>query len=292
MQWRPKEARSKAQHKRSKAERPPVQTRGNQPARSEPPGKPHGTKASADKDLAEPRRKQPKYSRLHKPEGMSLEDWQIELRRQFGREQNFELENRGEHPIFSEFEVTNPQSQSTYTRPYPRPARRRQLLFLSRLRHQHARHLQAHRVHSGRAGTQARRRCQAAGRLPAAVQRGLPSVRRPAARSASGPAAPAPSSWPGWPAGISTPMAACCPMPSAVSRRSSARPAPSIRSCAAATTCSRSSPRCATANSAASASPRRFRAASAAPLSRICSRSRSTTISARASCSPPAPAAA
>ncbi len=114
MQWRPKEARSKAQHKRSKGERPPVQARSNQPARSEP-GKAHRTKASADKDLAEPRRKQPKYSRLHKPEDMSLEDWQIELRRQFGREQNFELENRGEHPIFSEFQVANPQSQSTYT---------------------------------------------------------------------------------------------------------------------------------------------------------------------------------
>jgi superfamily II DNA or RNA helicase len=45
---------------------------------------------------------------------MSLEDWQVELRRQFGREQDFRLKNVGEHAVFSEFEVHNPQSQSTY----------------------------------------------------------------------------------------------------------------------------------------------------------------------------------
>ncbi len=59
-------------------------------------------------------RKAPKLSRQHKPEGMSLEDWQIELRRQFGRSQDFHLANVGEHPVFSLFEVTNPQSQNTY----------------------------------------------------------------------------------------------------------------------------------------------------------------------------------
>jgi superfamily II DNA or RNA helicase len=45
---------------------------------------------------------------------MSLEDWQTELRRQFGRSQKFRLKNVGEHPVFSEFEVFNPQSQNTY----------------------------------------------------------------------------------------------------------------------------------------------------------------------------------
>src|SRR5438132_12755574 len=60
------------------------------------------------------KRKAAKLSRLHKPEGMSLEDWQIELRRQFGREQNFTLKNLGEDRVFSEFEVTNPQSQNSY----------------------------------------------------------------------------------------------------------------------------------------------------------------------------------
>ncbi len=58
--------------------------------------------------------KKPKLSRLHRPEGMSLEDWQIELRRQFGREQDFRLKNVGEQPIFSEYDVFNPLSQSNY----------------------------------------------------------------------------------------------------------------------------------------------------------------------------------
>src|SRR5262245_42878187 len=60
------------------------------------------------------RKKPPKLSRLVKPPHLSLEDWQIQLRRQFGREQNFLLKNLGEDKIFSEFEVTNPQSKSAY----------------------------------------------------------------------------------------------------------------------------------------------------------------------------------
>jgi superfamily II DNA or RNA helicase len=55
-----------------------------------------------------------KLSRLRKPDDMSLEDWQIALRRQFGREQNFRLKNVGQEAIFSEFEVTNPQNKRTY----------------------------------------------------------------------------------------------------------------------------------------------------------------------------------
>src|SRR5437588_10735597 len=59
-------------------------------------------------------RKQAKLSRLHKPDDMSLEAWQYELRKQFGREQNFSLKNLGDQPIFSEFQVTNPESKNTY----------------------------------------------------------------------------------------------------------------------------------------------------------------------------------
>jgi len=55
-----------------------------------------------------------KLSRLHRPEGMSLEAWQTTLRRQFGREQRFLLKNSGGHPIFSEFEVTKPESRNVY----------------------------------------------------------------------------------------------------------------------------------------------------------------------------------
>ncbi|MFN0317442.1 MAG: DEAD/DEAH box helicase [Burkholderiales bacterium] len=56
----------------------------------------------------------PKLSRQRRPAGMSTEDWQAQLRRQFGREQSFLLENVGAEPVFSEFAVTNPQSKSRY----------------------------------------------------------------------------------------------------------------------------------------------------------------------------------
>lgn len=55
-----------------------------------------------------------KLSRTHKPPEMSHEEWQVELRRQFGREQAYELKNLGAHPVFSEFAVTNPQTSRTY----------------------------------------------------------------------------------------------------------------------------------------------------------------------------------
>jgi superfamily II DNA or RNA helicase len=59
-------------------------------------------------------KKRPKLSRLAKPEDMSLEEWQVELRRQFGREQSFRFVNVGDHSVFSDFEVTNPVSGNTY----------------------------------------------------------------------------------------------------------------------------------------------------------------------------------
>lgn len=55
-----------------------------------------------------------RLSRTHKPEGMALDHWQRELRRQFAETQAFQLKNTGEHPVFSEFQLTNPQSKSTY----------------------------------------------------------------------------------------------------------------------------------------------------------------------------------
>src|SRR5262245_25760028 len=55
-----------------------------------------------------------KLSRLQKPNDMSLEAWQRELRREFGRGQSFRIKNVGEHAVFSDFQVTNPQSQNTY----------------------------------------------------------------------------------------------------------------------------------------------------------------------------------
>ncbi len=58
--------------------------------------------------------KEPKLLRTHAPAGLSPADWQRGLRRQFGREQAFALENLGSEPFFSEFRVANPASKSSY----------------------------------------------------------------------------------------------------------------------------------------------------------------------------------
>jgi superfamily II DNA or RNA helicase len=58
--------------------------------------------------------KEPKLARTHAPSELSLLDWQRGLRRQFGREQPFGLENLGTEPFFSEFRVSNPVSKSSY----------------------------------------------------------------------------------------------------------------------------------------------------------------------------------
>ena len=58
--------------------------------------------------------KEAKLSRTHAPADLSPVDWQRGLRRQFGREQAFGLENLGSEPFFSEFRVSNPVSKSSY----------------------------------------------------------------------------------------------------------------------------------------------------------------------------------
>jgi SNF2 family DNA or RNA helicase len=45
---------------------------------------------------------------------MTPVEWQRALRRQFGREQDFLLDNLGSDPVFSEFRVGNPQSRTHY----------------------------------------------------------------------------------------------------------------------------------------------------------------------------------
>jgi superfamily II DNA or RNA helicase len=59
-------------------------------------------------------KKEPKLSRTHAPADLSPLAWQRGLRRQFGREQGFGLENLGSEPFFSEFRVSNPASKSSY----------------------------------------------------------------------------------------------------------------------------------------------------------------------------------
>ncbi|XSC47180.1 hypothetical protein ACF1BQ_017430 [Bradyrhizobium sp. RDT10] len=58
--------------------------------------------------------KETKLSRTHAPADLSPVDWQRGLRRQFGREQAFGLENLTDEPFFSEFRVSNPVSKSSY----------------------------------------------------------------------------------------------------------------------------------------------------------------------------------
>jgi superfamily II DNA or RNA helicase len=45
---------------------------------------------------------------------MTFRQWQVALRREFGREQKFRLRNTGHEPFFSEFLVSNPETGGTY----------------------------------------------------------------------------------------------------------------------------------------------------------------------------------
>ena len=56
----------------------------------------------------------PRLSRQRQPADLPVDDWQRELRRQFGREQRFGFENLGDDPVFSEFAVYNPDSRRRY----------------------------------------------------------------------------------------------------------------------------------------------------------------------------------
>lgn len=55
-----------------------------------------------------------KTPRTRKPRHMSLEEWQVALRREYGREQDFACQNLGASPFYSDFAVMNPQSGRTY----------------------------------------------------------------------------------------------------------------------------------------------------------------------------------
>ncbi len=60
------------------------------------------------------RRAAPKVSPTHKPADLAPADWQRALRRQFGRAQAFRWQNLTDEPIFSDFHVTNPATESRY----------------------------------------------------------------------------------------------------------------------------------------------------------------------------------
>lgn len=89
---------------------PSSETAARQAKQAKPPKKPQ---PSGRRGKEKPRRR-PALSRLRKPEGMPLEAWQTALRREFGSQQDFGLKNVGPETIFSDFEVTNPQTRRTY----------------------------------------------------------------------------------------------------------------------------------------------------------------------------------
>ena len=70
--------------------------------------------ATKSKTSGRTTRKNCGLSRLRKPEDMSLEQWQVALRREFAKAQKFRVKNLGDEPLFSEFEVTNPETRRTY----------------------------------------------------------------------------------------------------------------------------------------------------------------------------------
>ncbi|MBN1560791.1 hypothetical protein JW998_11110 [candidate division KSB1 bacterium] len=55
-----------------------------------------------------PNQKKKPVPYYRKPDDMSVEEWQIALRRQFAEKQNFAVQNIGDHPVFSDFLVYNP----------------------------------------------------------------------------------------------------------------------------------------------------------------------------------------
>ncbi len=55
-----------------------------------------------------------KTPRRRKPDHLSLEEWQLALRREYAQDQTFTYENLGTERFFSEFAVTNPDTGKTY----------------------------------------------------------------------------------------------------------------------------------------------------------------------------------
>jgi len=55
-----------------------------------------------------------KVSYLKKPEDLTLEEWQYALRKQFAETHFFSIKNKGPYPVFSDFEVYNPETKLTY----------------------------------------------------------------------------------------------------------------------------------------------------------------------------------
>ncbi|MBK9013460.1 MAG: DEAD/DEAH box helicase family protein [Saprospiraceae bacterium] len=67
---------------------------------------------TANKPKKTPKEKKIPYHR--QPDDLSLERWQVALRKQFGKDSTFTYENTGQHPVFSDFVVKNPDTGNAY----------------------------------------------------------------------------------------------------------------------------------------------------------------------------------
>ena len=70
------------------------------------------TRAKTDQKPKKAKKKKVSYQK--QPEELTLRQWQVELRRQYGKEQRFELSNQGDHPVWSDFSVANPERNTVY----------------------------------------------------------------------------------------------------------------------------------------------------------------------------------
>lgn len=73
-------------------------------------------KAAAKKEKKQ-KKKEKKARRVSyhsQPSAMTLTEWQKALRKQYGKEQVFEYHNNGDHPLYSDFTVTNPETKRNY----------------------------------------------------------------------------------------------------------------------------------------------------------------------------------
>ena len=73
------------------------------------------TTANKGKNSKTSKKKKEKKIPFHRQPGdLSLEKWQTGLRKQYGKESHFIMENLGDHRVFSDFSVRNPENGNTY----------------------------------------------------------------------------------------------------------------------------------------------------------------------------------
>ena len=72
-------------------------------------------KARPRKKVMKPKKKKEKKISYHRqPTEISLAEWQAGLRKQYGKDSAFTMTNLGTHPVYSDWQVKNPDTGNTY----------------------------------------------------------------------------------------------------------------------------------------------------------------------------------